>query len=75
MKTEIDKITVRYFDDLHRECAGTENPALTRLSVWVDTKKDNYHVEFRSNVNRFELSGILINLAHSIVKGVKTKEK
>ena len=46
----------------------------TRLSVWLDNKNDNYHVEFLTDTPRDYLVGILINLAHQISKGRKDKD-
>ena len=71
METKIDRIEIRHFGENHNECIAAKDRVTTRLSVYVNDREDNHHIEFDSDVNRFELSGILIRLAHLLSRGVE----
>ena len=69
MKKQVDRVTVSYRDRHYTECSYLDECTTTRLSVFVNNDKDQHHIEFEAGVNRYELSGLLIKLAHMVARG------
>ena len=70
MKENVERVVVRYYDERGQEVSSRHDSAKTRLSIYVDQRDDNHHIEFLSDVSRYELSGLLIHLAHRLVQKI-----
>ncbi|MEE9354235.1 MAG: hypothetical protein V3U75_01460 [Methylococcaceae bacterium] len=70
MKINIEAVEVGYYSKQGNIVEKFGNHETTRLSVYIDREQDNHHIEFPSNASRFEVAGLLMNLADSLTRNI-----